>query len=331
MLDQRLAEHALAGGAGASDRLVGLSGRGVDDVERTPRHMGDHDRAVGRFALDRGRARIGVAFRPGHSGLEIMLLQAENDVAVLGVHQRHRAEAGAATERVIELVVVDHQRAFVRHVMLEGVDAVGLHAGFHLVEDLPVPPRHRHVEAVVAGRGLGLAPPVLVGREQRLAGVRDAEVDHHGGAARERRLGAPGEIVGRHRTHERKLEMGVGIDAARQNVATAGVDHLRPGRPVEIGTDRGDLAVADEHIGPPRVVVVDDRAAANEYHVMFPSSVPSRKLRDRTGSIASAIAKHAPAARRRLGRSAARSLTLHRTADRRLRSGTVSLLRHLWV
>ncbi len=230
-----------------------------------------------------------MAFGPGDAGLEIVLLQAEHDVAVLGVHQRHRAEAGAATERVVELVVVDHQRALVGHEVLEGVDAVGLHAGFHLVEDLPVPPRHRHVEAVVAGRGLGLAAPVLVGREQRLAGTRDAEVDHHGGAARERRLGAPGEIVGRHRPHEGELEMGVGIDAAGQDIASAGIDHLRACGLVEVRPDRGDLAVDDEHVGASRMVVIDDRAAANEYrHVMLSLDVPGSKLQARTD--ASAVA-----------------------------------------
>ena len=33
MLDQRFAEHALAGGAGARDRLVRVAAGGMDDVE----------------------------------------------------------------------------------------------------------------------------------------------------------------------------------------------------------------------------------------------------------------------------------------------------------
>ena len=76
-------------------------------------------------------------------------------------------------------------------------------------------------------------------------------IDHHGGAARQRRLGAPFEIVGRDRAHELELEMGVRIDAARHDVAAAGIDHLGAGRRFEIGADRGDYAVAEKNVGAP--------------------------------------------------------------------------------
>ena len=69
---------------------------------------------------------------------------------------------------------------------------------------------------------------------------------------RQRRLGAPFEIVGRHRAHEREFEMRMRIDAAGHDVTAAGVDDLGAGRRFEIGADRGDRAVADEHVGAPR-------------------------------------------------------------------------------
>ena len=85
-----------------------------------------------------------MAFGTGDSGLQIMLLEMEHHVAVFGVDQRHRPEAGTAAERVVELLVVDHQGALVGHVMLEGVDAVGFDAGLHLIEDW----RSHHVTAM---------------------------------------------------------------------------------------------------------------------------------------------------------------------------------------
>ena len=166
VLDQRFAKHPLARGAGPRDRVVGVAAGGVDDIERTACHVGDHDRAVGGFAFDGGRPRIGVTLGPRHAGAEIVLLQAPDDVAVLGMHQRHRSERRAAQKRVVELVVIDHQGALVRHEMLERVDAVGFDASFHLVEHLLVPPGDRHVKAVVASGALCLAAPVLIGREQ---------------------------------------------------------------------------------------------------------------------------------------------------------------------
>ena len=76
-------------------------------------------------------------------------------------------------------------------------------------------------------------------------------IDHHGGAARERRLGAPFEIVGGHRAHELEFEMGVRIDAAGHDVTAAGIDHFGAGRRLEIGADRGDYAVTRKNVGAP--------------------------------------------------------------------------------
>ena len=266
MLDERLAEHALAGGAGAGDRLMGIAAGGVHDIERAARHVGDHDGAVGGFAFDDRRARKSVAFGSGHARAEIMLLQMPDDVAVFGVHQRHGAEARAAQEGVVELLVVHHQRALIGHEMLEGIDAVGLDHDRHLVEHLFRPRGHGHVEAVVAGRLLRFAPPVLIGREHRLAGIGNAEIHHQGGAAGERRFGAPLEIIGRHAAHEGEFKVRMRIDAARQHVAAAGVDGLGAGRRLEIGAQGHDLAVADQHVAAARVVVIDDGAATDEFH-----------------------------------------------------------------
>ncbi|MEY9126403.1 hypothetical protein ABIA03_001660 [Bradyrhizobium yuanmingense] len=52
MLDQRLAIDALAGGACPRDGLMRLAAAGVHDIDQRAGHIGDHDGAVGGFALD---------------------------------------------------------------------------------------------------------------------------------------------------------------------------------------------------------------------------------------------------------------------------------------
>ena len=124
MLDQRLAIDAHALLARPADRLMRLLAGGVHDIDRAARHVGDHDGAVGRLAFDLGRARIGMRLGAiialGHQPR----LQFGDDIAILGMDERQRAQLGAALERGIHLVVIHHQRALIGHEMLEGVDAL---------------------------------------------------------------------------------------------------------------------------------------------------------------------------------------------------------------
>src|SRR5271169_5051748 len=105
MLDEWLAIDALAQSAGAPDRLVRLDAGGMNNVKRDARLVGQHDRAIGRFAFDLGRTRERVALRPGYALRYVVLLQGGDDFAVLGVDERHRAELGAAGERSEHLLV----------------------------------------------------------------------------------------------------------------------------------------------------------------------------------------------------------------------------------
>ena len=261
VLHQRLAEDALARLLGAADGIMRLLAGDMHDVERAARHVGDHDGAVGGFALHFRRARVGMALGAGDAAGQEIGLHARHHVAVLGMDQRQGAELGAALEGVVELIVIDHERALVGHEMLEGVDAVGLDHGLHLVVDLRAPLGDGHVEGIVRCRLLGLVAPGLVGLEHGFAGCGNAEVDDHGGAAGEARLGAPFEIVGRDGAHEHELHVGVRIDAARHDIAAAGVDDLLARQAL---ADGDDPAAVDQDIGALRMIVIDDGAAADE-------------------------------------------------------------------
>ena len=196
MLDQRLAVDPFAFGAGAADRLVRLAAGDMHDVERRAGLIGQHDGAVGGLALDVGRTRQRVAFRSRHAFGEVELLQGGDEVAVLGVHKRQRAEFGAARERGEHLLVVDHQRALVGHEMFEAGHTMRDH-GAHVLAHFVGPIGDAHVIGVVGGREFGALVPGGDGVHQRLAAVGDAEVDHHRRAARQRRFRAGVVIVGR--------------------------------------------------------------------------------------------------------------------------------------
>ncbi len=117
-------------------------------------------------------------------------------IAVFRMHQRHGAKLGATLERGIHLVILHHQRALVRHEMLEGVDALFLNDGFHLIKHLLAPPGDRHVIGIIAMGATRLVVPTLQRFEQRLAGAGQAEIDNHRRPARQRGARAGFEIVG---------------------------------------------------------------------------------------------------------------------------------------
>ena len=267
MLDQRLAVDPLAERSRPRDRLMRGNAGGVDDVERDARLVGEHDGAIGRLALDIRRTRQGVALGPGDSFRHIVPLQRGDEVAVLGVNERHRADFGAADERGEHLLVVDHQRALVGHEMLEGRDARLHHLG-HVLAHLVVPVGDAHVVRIVGDGVLRTLVPVGEGLHQRLVAVRDAEVDDHRRAAGDRRLGAALVVVGGIRAHEGHVEMGVGIDAARHDEAVGGVEGaVAP----QVFADRLDGFAFDEHIGPVGAVRGNDRSAFDdERHIFFP-------------------------------------------------------------
>ena len=257
MLDQRLAIDAHALLARAPDRLVRLNAGGVDDVDRNARLIGQHDRAVGRLALDFRRSRKRVALGTGYAFGHEVLLQRQHDVAVFGVHERHRAEFGATRERGEHLLVVDHQRALVGHEMLECGDAVRDHLR-HVVADLVRPIGDAHVVGVIGGREFRALVPVGDRLHQWLASAGDDEIDQHRRAAGERGARAAVVIVGRIRAHERHVEMRVRIDPARHDVAARAVERLVA---LQARSDLLDRLALDEHVGDVAAIRGDDGSA----------------------------------------------------------------------
>ncbi len=280
MLDQGLAIDAHALLARAADRLVRLLAGDVHDIERHAGLVGDHDGAVRRLAFHLRRPRISVCLRPVVAFGKKLLLQEGDDIAVLGMHQRQRAELRAARERGEHLVVVHHQRTLVGHEVLEGVDALLDHFR-HLVEDLAVPPGNRHVEGVVGARLAGLLVPLLERVEQALLRRRQAEVNDHRRAAGKRGGSSGVEVVGGMGAHEGHFHVRVRIDAAGHHVTAGRIEDM-VGGVIKVRADSDDLVVLHEDIGLGGEIGGDDRSAFNEFaHVIS----PHKRLRGNRASL----------------------------------------------
>src|SRR5690349_2015814 len=94
------------------------------------------------------------------------------------------------------------------------------------------------------------------------------ERDHRRGAPERRRHRAAVEVVGAHDAEARLLlDMGMAVDAARQDELVAGVD-LADRRALQARLDRGDLAVLDADVSFGLAILGDDPRVANNQIVV---------------------------------------------------------------
>ena len=63
MLYQRFAKYSLAVLPRTANRFMGFFTGHMDDIQGNACHVGDHDGAIGGFAFNLWRARVGMAFR----------------------------------------------------------------------------------------------------------------------------------------------------------------------------------------------------------------------------------------------------------------------------
>ena len=259
--------------AGEGERLDRLRARDVDDIQRRAGDPRELDRPVRRLALELGRARERVVDGVGVAGGQRFGDEHFDRVAVLGMHHHERAGLRRDLHGAEERLVVDHQRVLVGHEELVGRDAVLLGQARELVERAALSQvGDGDVEAVVDQR---LPFALLVPGGERvaegLAVALDAEVDVGRRAAERGGRVARREVVDRRLAAPRHREMCVRVDASRQDVLPARVDHLVR-RPVERLADQGDPLAFDEDV---RDVVVrrgDDAASLDQHgHGWLPS------------------------------------------------------------
>ena len=128
------------------------AGRDVHHVERHAHDLGHGHGAEGRLALQLRRPGERVAARAGDAARQQLGLQIGDELAVLRVHLRQRAELAAAAEACDDLLVAQHEPALVGEEELVARDAVRPDERLHLGGEALAPPRDRHVQPVVDRR-----------------------------------------------------------------------------------------------------------------------------------------------------------------------------------
>mmetsp|Transcript_29336 Transcript_29336/g.57071 ORF Transcript_29336/g.57071 Transcript_29336/m.57071 type:complete len:420 (-) Transcript_29336:2548-3807(-) len=267
-LDQRLTIDAHPLLPRPPDRLVRLFAGHMHDVQRHARRIRDGDGPIGRLALKLRWAAIGMTLWPRDPLIEIFLLHLGDQIAVLGMHHRQRAQFGTAFERGEHLIILDHQRALVGHEMLEGIDA-HIDGVFHLVKDIFVPAGDRHVIADVgANLRRGFAVPFIDRVLDRTILAGQAEIHDHRGATDRRGPSAGFKRLGRRGPHKGHLKVGVRVNAAGDDISPFGIDVFVAGQILADGLDHFAL---DQHIRFPGPVRRADHSAFDHFaHVISP-------------------------------------------------------------
>jgi hypothetical protein len=294
-----LAEDRQPGVAGARQLGDGLAGGDVDDVQRgAAGDPGELDGAVGGLGLEQHLADLAVVARIRPARRQGLLDQHVDGDAVLGVHHDRAAVARRALHGPQDLAVVAVEDARVGHEELERGDAL-VDQQVHLLERGVGDVGEDHVEGVVDGTvARGLPLPGVEPLAQRAALRLHREVDDRGGAAPGGGPAAGLEGVGGEGPAEcrapahvaivivvvrawAEAHVGVGVDAAGDDVLPGGVDDLVGGvGPALLAPEGDDPLAFHEHIrlnlvgGGDHQPALDDGSA----HVIAPSASASAGL-----------------------------------------------------
>ena len=143
------------------------------------------------------------------------------------MNHRDASQFGKAIEACEQLVVINHQGAFVGQEVLERINAPVFDHALHLVKHLFAPPGHGHVEGIIAVGAGGFIVPHFQRIMQSLPWAREREIDNHRSAASQCSAGAAFEIIRRICAHEWHLKMGMGVNATRHHVAVCCIQFIR--------------------------------------------------------------------------------------------------------
>ena len=250
---------------------MGLFARNVHNIKGNTSRIGNRNRTVRRFTFQLWRAGIRVAFGAGNAHIHVFLLQFCNQIAVFSVDHWQRAQLGAAFERGVHLIVLDHQRALVGHEVFERVNTHfdGIR---HLVKDVFVPTGNRHVVTDIrANLRCRFAMPLVNSVLDRAIGAGQTEVHQHGRTTTSRRPSAGLKRLGRGRAHERHFQMRMRINPAGDHIGSLGINVFVA---LQIFADLLNLAVLNQNIRFPRAIRRDDRAAFDYFgHINPPVNI----------------------------------------------------------
>ncbi len=215
---------------------------GVHDVAVRVVHFRERRQVMDAFSLDPRWATPVMPLGAGLAFSQQFPLQLEHEIGVFAMGGDDHAEFLGETHGVIQLFVADAERALVREENLEAADAF-LHDLGKLVFAFLVQARHGLVEREIAGTmAFGFAEPKLEAVGERLlhAGLAD-HLDDRRRTADERSLAGRFMRILRESSHERQIDVHMGIDEAGEHILARSIDDGGLGRRVEIRPDAGDL------------------------------------------------------------------------------------------
>ena len=208
----------------AANGFMRLLTADVHNVKWNARGISDCNGAVCRFTLKFGRSRIGMTFGASDPLSQHLLLHISNQISIFRVHHRQRANFFTALEAGEHFIVFNHQSAFIGHEMLERINP-HIHSIFHAVKDIFAPAGDRHVIAHVrANLRRRLSVPFIDRIFERAIFARQTKINHHRGAAHGRCPSACFEGFSRCCAHKRHFEMGVWVNAPRNDISTFSVN-----------------------------------------------------------------------------------------------------------
>src|SRR6267142_5583622 len=222
--------------------------RQMDHVPGCYRVFQKRCEAAGAFGFDRFGAAGLMPFGADPPFCEQLLLQTRYEFRVFTVRGDNHSKALGEFEGLVHFGVIDTEKVFVGEKDFERRRAVGNNLSqlrlrlFHKLGD-------RHMESVVArALAVGLRLPELITFQRIIVAIGAAHFNVSCRSTYERRDATGLVRVFGKGSHERKIDMYVGIDKTRKNEFAAGVDDFRLRRSLDIFADACNSFVFDVDI-----------------------------------------------------------------------------------
>ena len=213
----------------------------MNDVDGRAGHFGQRNGARGGFGFGGRGPRQRVIFRCALAFRKRLLNDHVDRAAIFRVHADQAGVLGGLAHGAENSGVVEHEDAGIGHEEFEAGDAFAYQFA-HLFELRGAEVGDDAVEGVVDdGFVVRLLHPGVKGLAESLPFVLDREIDQRGRAAEGRGNRAGLEIVGAGGAAEGHVQMGVNVDAARDDEQSRSVDHAPGVFGGQLRSDRGDL------------------------------------------------------------------------------------------
>ena len=226
--------------------------------------LGDTNCTVGRLSFHLRGARLRVSFRTRDAHIHQLPLQLPNKFAILGVYGWNSTKFPRPHKAIHENLIIGHDRALVRHEVLEAINPMVVHQGAHICVDRIVPPSHCNMESIIRNSLFRPLPPLQKCFHQGLLWTRDHKINDAGCAPCQASCGTGKKIFTCNCAHKRQLHVRMRINTTRHHVLAVGLHDLSPGRYLQVRPNFHDLTIDTRYICANALVRIYHSAASNQ-------------------------------------------------------------------